>query len=58
VFDATETLGAGRFEGGATDHRVELPVSRLTPGAYLLSLEAKASKSTTAGRAVPFSIER
>ena len=58
VFDATETLAAGRFEGGAADHRVELPVSRLTPGAYLLSLEAKASQSATAGRAVPFRIER
>jgi VWFA-related protein len=57
VFDATETLAAGRFEAGAADHRVELPVSRLTPGAYLLRLEAKAPNRAAAGRAVPFRIE-
>jgi VWFA-related protein len=41
VFERTETLGSERFdEARAADHRFELPLSGLAPGAYLLTFEA------------------
>ena len=41
VFERTETLGSVRFDGArAADHRFELPLSGLAPGAYLLTFEA------------------
>ena len=48
VFDQTATLGADQFSGPAraADERVDLPVSRLPIGPYLLKFEATVGKST------------
>ena len=58
VFEAQETLSADRFDGNrAADYRLELPMSRLSRGPYLLSIEARRSERDSARRAVPFRVE-
>jgi VWFA-related protein len=47
VFGATTPLGADDFlDARAASYRFELPLARLAPGAYLLSLEATSGKTT------------
>jgi hypothetical protein len=47
VFDDAATFAPGQFDPErAVDYRVELPVARLTPGAYLLTVTATLGKRT------------
>jgi hypothetical protein len=47
VFHATETLGPDRLSAArAADYRVDLPIDRLPPGPYLLSIEAAAGRTS------------
>jgi VWFA-related protein len=44
VIDQTDVIPAASFGGGrSVDQRVELPLSRLSPGRYLLTIEARES---------------
>jgi hypothetical protein len=58
VFEESQTIGVDRFDAKAraADERVELPLARLAPGAYLLTFEATLGKNTTR-RDVRFSVK-
>jgi hypothetical protein len=56
VLDQVMTVPPERFTGGhAADYRLELPVERLEPGEYLLTIQASQGQST-AGRSVRFTV--
>jgi VWFA-related protein len=56
LFDDALSLTEDRFTAdGAADYRIALPLARLTPGEYLLTIDAARGKST-ARRAVRFSM--
>jgi hypothetical protein len=56
VFDAETMLSAERFAAHrAADHLVDIPVTRLAPGPYVLSIEAVLAK-TTLRRDLRFSV--
>jgi hypothetical protein len=47
VYDAATTLEADRFGAHrAADHLVDIPLGRLSPGPYVLSIEAVLAKTT------------
>ncbi|MDQ3070112.1 MAG: VWA domain-containing protein [Acidobacteriota bacterium] len=55
VHAATETLDGARFTGEAgVEHRFDLPIDSLAPGAYLLRIEAKGASQASASREVRF----
>jgi VWFA-related protein len=57
VFRRDEPLAGGRFTAdGAADYRLDLPISTLTPGRYLFTLEATAGARTIA-RQVRFAVK-
>jgi VWFA-related protein len=57
AFEQAAALGPDDFHAArSASQRIELPLARLTPGAYLLSIEAVAGK-TTARRDVRFQIK-
>jgi VWFA-related protein len=56
VFGGTASLPAGEFgEGRSTELKLDVPLRRLTPGEYLLTLEATLGKNT-ARRDVRFTV--
>ena len=58
ILDTPETLSADRFDANtrAADQRVDVPLDRLAPGRYLLTIEATLGK-TISERDVVFSVK-
>ena len=47
VFETRQTLNADRFDATrAAEYRLTVPMDKLTPGPYLLTIEAKLKKET------------
>jgi VWFA-related protein len=57
VFDDSQTLAPDRFDAdGSTTYQLALPLARLEPGVYLLSVSAAADHRTTPTRDVTFRV--
>jgi hypothetical protein len=55
--DKPDTLSESRFAShNAADYTYELPIASLSPGNYLLSIEAKLDKKTSVRRDVRFAL--
>jgi hypothetical protein len=56
VVEASDTLAAVRFANDAPEYSFELPLSRLTPGKYLLRIEASRGGGSVVRRETIFDV--
>ena len=57
VMDSTETLAPDRFaDAESADYRFALPLDKLAPGAYVLSIRAALDDGNVATREIPFTV--
>jgi hypothetical protein len=58
AFERIDSLDASRFgKSRAADYRFELPMDRIAPGSYVLTLEASLGAGPTVRRDVRFHVQ-